>query len=347
MNEIIEKTPNELADSTERIELDLTEIDTGKAEVYLANVLELIKAKANTPTDIQPEKRYYLDIPKELQEMMDRGEAWFTEKKDNKKAIAQLRHIDEDGHNRIFTYPTIKEEDMPNVNEGAPTGPDMYQMALMQQIAEISEEIKEVRKAVEYMHIDIQKKKKKKIESAYTQLLLADSVSNPITRVNQINNAIQTLSEGKLEIKKALETRLERFERVPGRDFNIYIKMFKHKDYLGEKRRELEEICKLFDYFDKAGKLHIRACMMLNEPEAARTAAKLHAEQFRTLMLSNVNTVSNVFSLESIENEWYMAPGLYLENTDSSQRLLETQRDNGITIALTGKQLMEAINNGE
>ena len=347
MNEIIERIPNELADSTERIELDLTEIDKGKAEAYLANVHKLIKTKANTPTDIQQEKSYYLDITKELQEMMDRGEAWFTEKKDNKKAIAQLRHIDEDGHNRIFTYPTIKEEDMPKVNEGAPTGPDMYQMALMQQIAEISEEIKEVRKAVEYMHIDIQNNTLAQLASAYTQLLLADPVSNPITRVNQINNAIQTLSEGKLEIKKALETRLERFERVPSRDFNIYIKMLKHKDYLGEKRRELEEICKLFDYFDKAGKLHIRACMMLNEPEAARMAAKLHAEQFGTLMLSNVKTVSNVFSLDSIENEWYMSSELYLENTDSSQRLLETQRDNGITIALTGKQLMEAINYGE
>jgi len=347
MNEIIERTPAELVDSTERIELDLTEIDKGKAEAYLANVLELIKAKANTPTDIQPEKRYYLDIPKELQEMMDRGEAWFTEKRDSKKAIAQLRHLDEDGHNRIFTYPTIKEENLAKVKENAPTGPDMYQLALMQQVADLSEEIKEVRKAVEYMHIDVQNNTLAKIESAYTQLLLADAISNPITRANQINNAIQTLSEGKLEIKKALETRLGRFEKIPGRDLNIYFKMFTHKDYIGEKQRELEEICKLFDYFDKAGKIHVRACMMLNEPDAARAAAKLHNEQFKTLKLANVSTVSNILSQDSIENDWFMAPDIYLENTVSNQRLLEAQRDNGITIALTGNQLLEAINDGE
>ena len=86
--------------------------------------------------------------------MMDRGEAWFTEKKKNGKAIAQLRHFDDEGHDRIFTYPTIKEEKVAKLNDNAPKGPDVYQMALMQQVAEISEEIKEVRKAVEHMHID-------------------------------------------------------------------------------------------------------------------------------------------------------------------------------------------------
>jgi len=346
MNDIVEWAPGEVLDTNETIEVEFDEVDKSRAGIYLANILELINAKANTPADIQPEKRYYLDISKELQEMMDRGEAWFTEKKESGKAIAQLRHIDEDGHNRIFTYPTIKEENLAQVNDNAPTGADMYQMALMQQVAEISEEIKEVRKAVEHMHIDIQNNTLAKIESAYTQLLLADAVSNPITRTSQINNAIQTLSEGKLEIKKALETRLGRFERVPARELNLYFKMFKHKDYLGEKQKELEEICKLFDYFDKAGMIHVRACLMLNEPEAARAAAKLHNEQFKSLKLSNVSTVSNILALDSIEDEWFMAPDIYLESTESDQRLLENQRDNGITIALTGNQLLEAINYG-
>ena len=347
MNEIVEKTPGEVLNINEKIEVDFDEVDRNRAGIYLANILELINAKANSPKDIKPEKRYYLDISKELQEMMDKGEAWFTEKKESGKAIAQLRHIDEDGHNRIFTYPPIKEENLVKVKEGAPTGPDMYQMALMQQVAELSEEIKEVRKAVEYMHIDIQNNTLAKIESAYTQLLLADAVSNPITRTNQINNAIQTLSEGTLEIKKALETRLERFEKVPRRDINIYIQMFKHKDYLGEKQRELEEICKLFDYFDKAGMLHVRACMMLNEPEAARAAAKLHNEQFKSLKLSKVKTVSNILSWSSIENEWFIAPALYLDSVERNQHLLETQSKNGLTIALTGEQLMEAMSNEE
>ena len=347
MNDIIERPPDEVLNINERIEVDLDEVDKGRASIYLANILELINAKANTPSDIKPEKRYYLDISTELQEMMERGEARFTEKKDRKKAIAQLRHIDEDGHNRIFTYPTIKEENLSKVNENAPTGLDMYQMALLQQIAEISEELKEVQKAVEYMHVDIQNNSLSKIESAYTQLLLADSVSKPSIRANQINNAIQTLSEGKLEIKKALAARLERFEKVPRRDINIYIQIFKHKDYFGKKQRELEEICKLFDYFDKAGMLHVYACMMLNEPEAARAAAKLHNDQFKSLKLSKVKTVSNILSWDAIKNEWFIEPEVYLKNVENNQRLLETQRDDGLTISLTGEQLMEAMSNEE
>lgn len=345
MNDIVERTSYEVLDTNERIEVDFDEIDKSRVGVYLANILELIDAKANSPKDIQPEKRYYLDISRELQEMMDRGEAWFTEKKENGKAIAQLRHIDKDGYNRIFTYPPIKEENLAKVNESAPTGPDMYQIALMQQVAEISEEIKEVRKAVEHMHIDIQNNTLAKIESAYTQLLLADAVSNPITRANQINNAIQTLSEGTLEIKKALETRLERFEKIPGREINIYIQMFKHKDYIGEKQRELEEICKLFDYFDKAGKIHVRACMMLNEPDAARAAAKLHNEQFKSLKLSKIKSVQNILSRNAIKDEWYMSPEIYLDTVERNQHLLETQSNNGLTIAITGEQLMEAMSN--
>lgn len=346
MNDIVEKTPNEVFDTNERIELDFDEIDKGKAEAYLFNILELINAKENTPTDIEPKTRYYLDIPKELQEMMDRGEAWFTEKKKNGKAIAQLRHYDKEGHDRIFTYPTIKEEKLANLNDNAPKAPDVYQMALMQQVAEISEEIKEVRKAVEHMHIDIQNNTLAKIESAYNQLLLADSVSNPIVRANQINNAIQTLSEGKLEIKKALETRLNNFEKVPGKNLNLYIKMFTNKDYIGEKQRELAEICRLFEYFDKAGMLHVHACMMLNEPESARAAAKLHNAQFNSLRLSNIETVSKILTSDSIEDEWFISPEAYIDNVEKQQLLLEDQRSNGITLVLTGEQLMEAIGNG-
>jgi len=345
MNDLAERAHNEVLDNNERIELDFEEINKGKAEAYLANILELINAKANTPKDIEPKTRYYLDIPKELQEMMDKGEAWFTEKKNNGKAIAQLRHYDKEGHNRIYTYPTIKEEKLATLNDNAPKGPDMYQMALMQQVAEISEEIKEVRKAVEHMHIDIQNNTLSKIESAYNQLLLADSVNNPVVRANQINNAIQTLSEGKLEIKKALETRLNHFDSIPERNINLYIKMFTSKDYIGEKQRELDEICRLFEYFDKAGMLHVHACMMLNEPESAKAAAKLHNEQFNSLKLSNVETISRILTTDSIEDEWFISPETYLENIEKQQNLIENQRNNGITLVLTGEQLMEAIDN--
>ena len=338
MNDIIERNPNEVFDSQERIKLDLREVGMKKVEAYLANVLELINAKATTPADIQPEKRYYLDISAELQEMMDRGEAWFTEKKKDGKAIAQLRHIDEEGHNRIFTYPTIKEEAAPHIDDNVPNGPDIYQ------IAEISEEIEAVRKVVENMHIDIQNNTLAKIESAYNQLLLADSASNPLTRMNQINIAIQTLSEGKQEIIKALETRLNNFERVPAKNINLYIKMFTSKDYLGEKQRELEEICRLFDYFDKAGMLQVHAYMLLNEPESARLAANMHKVQFDNLEISKIKTMSRILSFKSEEDEWFISPESYLENVDKQQYLLEHQRYNGVTLVLTGEQLMEAIN---
>ena len=57
--------------------------------------------------------------------------------------------------------------------------------------------------------------------------------------------------------------------------------------------------------------IHVRACMMLNEPEAARTAVKLHNEQFKSFKLSNVSTVSNILSFNSIEDEWFMAALAY------------------------------------
>jgi len=347
MNDITDSFPNEGFDNSERIELDLGEIDKGKIEAYLASILELINAKANTPSDIEPKTRYYLDISQDLQEMINRGEAWFTEKKKNGKPIAQLRHYDDEGRDRIYTYPAIKEEKIANLNENAPKGPDLYQMALMQQVAEISEEMKEVHKAVEQMHIDIQNNTFAMIESAYNQLLVADSVSNPVVRANQINNAIQTLLEGKQEIQKALETRLNEFESVPERNINLYYKMFTSKDYIGKKQKELDEICRLFDYFDKAGLIHVRACMMLNEPEAAKAAVKLHKDQFKALNRSRVETITRLISFESEEDEWFISPETYLSNVENQQRLLEEQRENGITLVLTGEQLMEAIENGK
>ena len=74
---------------------------------------------------------------------------------------------------------------------------------------------------------------------------------------------------------------------------------------------------------------------MLNEPEAARTAVKLHNEQFKSFKLSNVSTVSNILSFNSIEDEWFMAPDIYLESTESDQRLLENQRGSGSASSIT------------
>ena len=101
---------------TRIVDVNLSKVDKAKAAAItvLARLLECfaINKEKMPPIESSTEKRYYLDLTKEMKEKLSTGECWFTEKSATGNAMGQLRHR-VDGRSEIYANPDIVAEDVP------------------------------------------------------------------------------------------------------------------------------------------------------------------------------------------------------------------------------------------
>ena len=153
MDELIKVEKYEIADKEEKesriVKINLTSADKGRATALLGQIVDGFQILKDKLPEVEPGKRYYLDLTKEMKDKLESGEAWFTEKAANGKPMGQLRHR-VDGKNVIMANPDIVAEQAPIAPKGDPKqlSNGIYQMALQQQMVEMSHKMDEIQRVV-------------------------------------------------------------------------------------------------------------------------------------------------------------------------------------------------------
>ena len=349
MGELIKSEKRVCVEAEEKesrvVSIDLTETDKGKAAVLLNQIVDCFQIMKDKVSDIEPDKRYYLDLTKEMRNKLESGEAWFTEKTANGKPMGQLRHR-VDGKNIIMANPDVVVKKAPVTTKADPKqiSNNIYQMALQQQMAEMSHQIDVIQKAVVRIEQGQMDDRLAKIEAGEKTLRLAYRAKNEENRKELVANAIPLLQEGSEAIKKTIVRRLEAFDSIPSKGRTLRLKMWTSPtNYVDKKNREFDEIQTCFEYYDKAQRLTAMACLMMNEPAAMEEVFFQQEKFIRDLKTYKLKSMENLHYNIDFSGEWFYSPRAFLDETRLQYLDFAKENYDVVSLEVYGEQMLEVL----
>lgn len=350
MDKIIKREEkNKDSESTElrRRDVNLAGFDKNQATILLGKIIEAYDIVKDNIPEVEPEKRYYLDLTKEMKDKLGSGECWFTEKKDSGRAMGQLRHR-VDGKNKIFANPDIIEE---KVSDQLPTNnkslsESLYQVALIQQMQDISEQIDEIGKSVKNIEIGQMDDRIAKIEAGEDQLRQAYVMEENNNRNNSVHQAIALLQEGSKAMERVIERKVREFEPIPSKERSLKIKMWlSPNNYVDKKKSDFNEIQTYFEYYTKAKQLSAAAYLMINEPNAMEQVLFEQQTFINKLPLDNIKSIKYLYYNIDFSKEWFSSPKSYVDESRYQYLDLLNENYDHMVIEVTGKQIVEVLEN--
>lgn len=353
MGELIKVERHEITEVEDQesriVSIDLTSADKGKAAALINQVVDCYQILKEKLPEVEPEKRYYLDLTKEMKDKLEKGECWFTEKAANGKPMGQLRHRI-DGKNVIMANPDVVVENVPVASKTDPRqlSEGVYQMALQQQIAEMSQQLDEIQHAVKRIEEGQMDDRFAKIEAGEKTLRLAYKSTDEKTRRELVANAVPMLQEGSEAIKKVIVRRLNGFEQIPAKSGRLKLKMWMSPtNYVDRKNKEFDEIQTCFEYYDRAQKLTAIACMMLEEPGAMEEVFFQQEKFIKSLETDKLRSIENIHYNIDFSGEWFYSPRRFLDDTRLQYLDFTKENYDIVSIEVTGKQMLEVFENDQ
>ena len=220
----------------------------------------------------------------------------------------------------------------------------LYNHAQQQQMAQMMEELKEIHEDIQQILQGQTDDRFAQIEGAYHQLELANEATDPDIKRDLIVDAIGKLTDGESKIYKSLQTRLDRFKKIPQSKAGIYFKMFTDvKNYNDKKNTEADEICKYFEYYEKAMILIAYSFSVLNQEKAVKRVYKNFEERVLSLNTENFITIQNLHPNMDLSNEWYINKEDYSKTLEMNIDSLRIQNNDYFNLRIEGQLLKEAI----
>ena len=352
MNELITVEKYEIEEEAKDnrvVKIDLTSTDKGRAATLLNQIVDGFQIMKDQITDIEPEKRYYLDLTKEMKDKLEKGEAWFTEKAANGKPMGQLRHR-VDGKNVIMANPDIIAEQIPVKPKTDPRqmSNSIYQAALQQQMADLSQKMDEIQHVVKRIEEGQMDDRFAKIEAGEQTLRLAYRATDEKSRKELVANAIPMLQEGSESIKKVIKRRLNEFEQIPSKGRALKLKMWMSPtNYVDKKNREFDDIQNCFEYYDRAQKLTAIACMMMNEPGAMEEVFFQQEKFINSLNTAKLKSMENLHYNIDFSGEWFYSPRAFLDGTRLQYLDFTNENYDVVSIEVSGQQMLEVLNHDQ
>lgn len=334
---------------TRIVDVNLSKVDKAKAAAVLSEVVECFAINKGKMPPIESEKRYYLDLTKEMKEKLSTGECWFTEKSATGNAMGQLRHR-VDGRSEIYANPDIVAEDVPTQLSSCEKSlsNSIQQIALQQQMAELSKQLDKIQSAVNRIEIGQMDDRFAKIDAAEKTLRLAYVAEDLNNRNALINQAIPLLQEGSESIKRVIVRRINEFEPIPSKDWQIKAKMWlSPTNYIDKVNQQFDNIQTCFDYYDKAQKLAAMAFMMIDELKAMEEVLFQEEKFIKTLNIAKLKTMQNLHYNIDFSGEWFYSPQAYLDEKRIQYLDFYNEKYNHLLIEATGKQILEVLENDQ
>ena len=144
-----------------------------------------------------------------------------------------------------------------------------------------------------------------------------------------------------VELAKKIET----YKKVPNTDLGIYLHQIFISNYKTKKDREFKDICELVKHYIELQNLLVYIYKVLNENEAIEEIYKINSDFVENIDFNNLKTINNLYPEKEEFIEWYENPKLFLEDKKQEFITATNIENKNLAVKITGKQIMEVINN--
>lgn len=335
-------------DESISVELDARRMPADKAATLVNQIVQyahFTRDIARMITESPETTEYVLRIPKSVQEGLDSGEYSLMKRKTG-EILAEVMHKSETSNRTVIkqkldVVERTKEAATATQQSEAITT-DFYNVAIQQQMAEISAQLEDVLKGVQRIEQGQQDDRYALIEAAESQLKLAMVANDEAHRLEAIRSAQHFLQEGSAKIARAMARRLQEVEGVPEFAPAIVWKMLSTRgNYYDEMNDWFDRVQDDFDILERAHALLALCAIAIGEPDMLPVLMDDYRKRLGTMATSKLLTMGRIHPELDLTDEWFADVGGYLDTREEATRRL-TDGDY-IEITLTNKMLTEAI----
>ena len=329
------------------IHLDVREVRPEKASVALSNALQhfhLAREVIDTIAAAPPTTEFVLDLSG-VQKGLDTGELKLMRRKTGEVLCAVTRKAEDSNKQVIARRLNAFERAVPSVDPAQrleSISADLANIAIQQQMAEISAELKDVVDGMRRIEQGQWADRYALIDAAESELRDIPAMDSEANQLEAIRSARRYLKEGTASISRAMKQRMDSVESVPERRYQIAFKM------LSTPKSYYEETCDWFNFadecfemLDKAYTLLCLCAIAMGEPNVLETTLGEYRDRLKAMGPDKLLSVGNINPEVDFSGEWFADADAYIEGKRSEAKLLAEGEH--IEVIVTGAMLLEAI----
>lgn len=316
-------------------------IVVSKVAQYARIAQDVMKDIANAPATTE----YVVQIPAAIQDKLESGEYKLMRRETGELLCAVTKKSDKSNRQVIAKRLDAVERTVPNTTpkqQADIISADLYDIAIQQQMAELSAQLEAVLDGVKRIEQGQQDDRYALIEAAESQLKIAAVVEDETHRLEAIRSAQHLLQEGTAKISRAMARRLQEVDEVPEHAPLIAWKMLTTRgNYYDEMNEWFDGIQESFEVLEKAYAMLSLCAIAMDEPKMLDVLLDEYQARLSTMDTQKLLTMGNIHPDEEFEGEWFANPARYVEARREEAKLLSDGEY--IDITVTGEMLLEAM----
>ncbi len=338
MEEII-KMPYEVIKDDSEVVIDTEKIPTDEVNKILRILGQAGNIGIKIKETINQDSDYILKIPQNIKEGLDKGIFWFNEKKDGGGILPDVWGLSEEGKKRVKERLTVEKrgKDYSSLSDS------LQNYATQQQIAQMAEDLKSVLEIVERIDAGMTANLFAEIEGACDSIEDAKTMEDPENRREILLQAASDLARGARKLEHQIKLRLERFDKIPEKKYQIIGKMVFGVNYVKSVNKKADEIDNFFDYYERSMLLLAYAYLMLGEEKSMQRTFKRFSTTIHSLDLENYQSIQNLHPNLYLEDKWFKRQFDYGETMPEKVRKLDVRESDYLTLRISGSVLQEVL----
>lgn len=330
------------------ISLDVSKLSPQRASIVVSQITQHARFAKNALTNIAnaPETtEYVLRIPRQIQEGLDSGDLKLMTKKTGEMVGDVMGRSEKSGrmvvqHKLEAEQRTVKSI-TPSEHAEALSS-DLFNIAIQQQMAEISAQLDEVLDAAKRIEQGQQDDRYALIESAESQLRLAAVAEDEANRLEHVRSAQHFLQEGSKKIARAMSRRIDNADEVPEFPPAIIWKMLSSRgNYYDTMTEWFNKAQEDFDVLEKAYAMLALCAVAIDEPNMLDVLLDDYKTALKAMDTRKLLSMGRLHTEAEFDGTWFSDVEGYIETRREEAKLLTDGQY--IEVTMTGRMLMEAI----
>ncbi len=298
---------------------------------------------SNSVANIKKTAKYVVQVPADKIDAFNNGDLVLNTNEKTGKTWAQLVKIDKNGKRTMQGPLQVKEEFFVQGNPFHDIAQSAYNLAMQQQMAELTKLVGQTYKKVERIEKGQQDDRLSLIQAGREGLILALTMDEDARRP-KLELAINNLMLGRRQVFNTFKRRVEEFEEIPEKAVPLYWKEFSSPGYFKSKDREYYEIQDCYALYLEATRLMAVTMALQGQKDSIRTLYDLSVEDMNGVDFSKLETLGVLHP--NLENMIYDNAVEFVE-VEKDISLEEFGKYRVLEVELTGKQLLEAFGDGK
>ena len=348
MDDLVKKEPEQLAEkhnkTSDGFSIANERRKDNSAVPGLLNKLFQLVNIADIAQSIKAGAEYVVQVPQEFMSALESGDVWMMENSKNGKMWPTLMRVAENGKNEIVTPLPIKRQEFIQGNPIQDLSSGFHNIYMQQQMQAVFDMVAESLETAKRIEQGQKSDRIGLLVSGHSQIIVALKKEDKDDKKQSLALAQKSISDGCGQVYTALQNKVVQFEPIPQSRFKRLLQMAKNSSCYAKRDDEYIEIQEYLNLYIQGTRMWAASCALAGDMGAAEAVFETSAGRLTDIDFRALRTIEYTHPGEEFEKV-YNKPEQYIAAEKKSFEI-ELQEHKGVTISISGDELLEMISDG-